>query len=291
MSQHERNGSGSGGLAVLTLLVTAAALAVAPSAWAWSPGVHEQVTGRAIDTLPKPLKQFYKTHHLEMPSVTPPAEEEEEEEGAAAPPAGEGPERRFAADALVPFPFADLPRSEAEVKSRFPEKADAVGRLPWLIQESYGRLVDAFKAKDKVKILAESDTLASLVTDINNPLALTENFDGQKTGQPGLWIRFSDKFPETTGKRLDLAPDAARYLDDPRGYVFSMINRCYVWVDNILYADDLARRGKSGYTEIYFEAMRLRAERFLKERLSAAAEDSASYWYTAWTAAGKPELP
>jgi hypothetical protein len=288
MSQLERNGSDSGRLAV-PILMAAATLAAAPSARAWSPGVHEQVTGRAVDTLPKPLKQFYKTHHLEMPSVTPPAEEEEEE--AAAPPAGEGPERRFAADALVPFPFADLPRSEAEVKARFPEKAAAVGRLPWLIQESYGRLVDAFKAKDKAKILAESDALASLVTDLNNPLALTENFDGQKTGQAGLWVRFSEKFPETMGKRLELSPDAARYLDDPRGYVFSMINRCYVWVDNILYADDLARRGKSGYSEIYFEALRLRAERFLKERLSAAVEDTGSYWYTAWIAAGKPELP
>lgn len=278
-------------LAVLTSVVTAA-LAAAPTAGAWSPGVHEQVTGHAMDTLPKPLKQFYKAHRLEMPSVTPPGEEEEEDaEEAAAPPVGEGAERRFAADALVPFPFADLPRSEAEVKTRFPEKAASVGRLPWLIQESYGRLVDAFKAKDKVKILAESDTLASLVTDLNNPLALTENFDGQKTGQPGLWLRFSDKLPEAMGKRLELGPDAARYLDDPRGYVFSAMNRCYVWVDNILYADDLARRGKAGYSEIYFESLRLRAAALVKDRLSAAAEDAGSYWYTAWTAAGKPDLP
>ena len=264
-----------------------AALCAAPSARAWSPAVHELVTSRAVDTLPKPLKQFYKIHRLEMPTLAPPGMEEEE----PTPPAGEGPERRFAADALVPFPFAELPRSEAEVKERFPDKADTLGRLPWLIQESYARLVEAFKAKDKVRILTESDTLASLVTDLNNPLSLTENFDGQRTGQHGLWIRFAEKLPEALGKRLEISPDAARYLDDPRGYVFSVISRCYVWVDNLLYVDDLARRGKPGYSEIYFEALRLRAEAFLKERLSAAAEDAGSYWYTAWTAAGRPDLP
>jgi hypothetical protein len=282
MSEHAWRSPGR--IAVGALI---ASLAAAPSARAWSPEVHEVVTGRAVDTLPKPLKQFYKTHRLEMPSVTPVVEDEEE----ATPPPEEGQERRFAADALAPFPFADLPRSEAELKQRFPDKADKVGRLPWLVQESYARLVEAFKGKDKAKILAESDTLASLVADLNNPLALTENFDGQKTDQHGLWIRFSAKFPETLGKRLELNPDAARYLDDPRGYVFSVISRSYVWVDNILYADELAHRGKSGYSEIYFEALRLRAAARLKERLSDAAEDAGSYWYTAWTAAGRPDLP
>jgi hypothetical protein len=286
MNQHERNVSSR--VAVLALSV---ALTAVPSAHAWSPEIHELVTGRAVDTLPKPLKQFYKVHHLEMPSVNPPADEPEDEDAPPAPPAGEGPERRFAADSLMPFPFADLPHSEAEINARFPEKAAAVGRLPWLLQESYGRLVEAFKAKDKAKILAESDTLAALVADLNNPLALTENYDGQKTGQAGLWSRFAEKFPETMGKRLVLSPDSARYLDDPKGYVFSVINRCYVWVDNLLYADDLARRGKSGYSEIYFESLKLRAEFLLKERLSSAAEDAGSYWYTAWTAAGKPDLP
>jgi len=38
---------------------------------------------------------------------------------------------------------------------------------------------------------------------------------------------------------------------------------------------------------IYFAR---RAGPILRERLSHAAEDSGSYWYTAWTAAGRPEL-
>ena len=280
MRQDERRGS-----RLVPAALIGGLLAATTPAESWSPAVHEVVTNRAVDTLPKPLKPYYKAHRLEMPSLALDAGEEETA------PSEEGPERRFTADALLAFPFAELPRSEAELKARFADKADKVGRLPWLIQDSYARLVEAFKAKDKAKILAESDTLAGLVADLDNPLAVTENFDGQKTGQHGLWVRFSAKLPEAMGKRLALNPDTARYLDQPREYVFSMIDRSYVWVDNLLYAEDLAHRGKSGYSEIYFEALRLRLEPLLKERLSAAAEDAGSYWYTAWVSAGKPELP
>ena len=79
------------------------------------------------------------------------------------------------ADRLVPFPFADFPRTEAAVKERFPEQAPKVGRLPWLIQESYAKLVEAFHSGDKARILAESDTLGGYVADMSNPLALTDN--------------------------------------------------------------------------------------------------------------------
>ena len=46
-------------------------------------------------------------------------------------------------------------------------------------------LVDAMKASDKEKILAESDVLAGLIVDLRSPLNLTDNFDGQRTGQHG----------------------------------------------------------------------------------------------------------
>jgi hypothetical protein len=271
-----------------TCLLIGGLVGTSVPARAWSPDVHKVVTKQAIETLPKPLKQFYKDHRLELPSLS---EIPLDADTEAPAPAEEGPERRFAADALDVFPFPDLPRTQEELTERFPEKAERVGRLPWLVEACYARLVDAFKARDKAKILAESDLLGGLVADLNNPLALTENFDGQRTGQPGLWVRFTEKLPEVLGKDLDLHPDAAPYLDDPGAYVFSIVRRSYVWVDNLLYFDDLAHRGKSGYSEIYLAAFRGQAKLVLEQLLSAAAEDAGGYWYTAWTAAGRPELP
>jgi hypothetical protein len=236
------------------------------------------VVAAAIDTLPKDLKKFYKRHSAELPSQAPePAFPER------------GGERRFRVDRLLPYPFSELPRSEQEVKVRFGERAEGVGRLPWLLIESYGRLVEAFQSADKPRILQESDALAGLVVDMHSPLNLTENYDGQMTGQHGLWTRYTQKLPLAMG-RMRLAPDAANYLDDPREYVFSMLLGTYVWLDNTLYLEELTRRGKAGYGEIYFEDLSRRLGPILRERLARAAEDSGSYWYTAWTVAGRPPL-
>jgi hypothetical protein len=240
---------------------------------------HQVVASAAINTLPKTLKAFYKAHRMEMPSLA------LEPEFPA-----RGPDRRFMVDRLLPFPFTNLPRSEAELKTRFGEKAEGVGRLPWLLQESYLRLVEDMKAGDKEKILSESDVLAGLVVDLRSPLNLTENYDGQKSGQHGLWVRIEEKLPQALGKDLKVSPDAARYLDNPNEYVFSMMEATYVWVDNVLYLEALARRGKSGYGDPYYEDLVRRVGPLLREQLSRAAEDAGSYWYTAWTVAGRPAL-
>lgn len=259
--------------------VAAAFVFSAAPARAWGPVAHQRVTLEAIDTLPKGLKSFYRDHRLEIPSL-----------GVDASPAEDGPERRFAADRLAPFPFAELPRTESALKERFGEEAAKAGRLPWLIHESYAKLVDAFRAGDKARILAESDTLSGFVADMANPLALTDNSDGQKTGQHGLWVRFGTRLPDAMDKRLKLSPEAARFLDDPAAHAFAMAASSYVWADNLLYEEDLARRGQSGYGERYYEAFERRGGALLRDRLEQAATDVGSYWFTAWTAAGRPEL-
>jgi hypothetical protein len=91
-------------------------------------------------------------------------------------------------------------------------------------------------------------------------------------------------------RRLKLNAEAARYLDDPGEYVFGIVAASYVWLDNLLYLEALAKRGKGGYTEIYYEDFEKKAGPVVRQLLAAAAEDAGSYWYTAWTVAGKPEL-
>ncbi|HEY8231329.1 MAG: hypothetical protein ACHQM7_00090 [Vicinamibacterales bacterium] len=268
--------------AVAAALVAAAAPAQAPepSRQRTIELAHQVVAAAAVETLPKQIKGFYKAHRAEMPSLA------LEPEFPV-----RGPERRFLVDRLIAFPFAELPRTEASLQSKYGDKAQGVGRLPWLVHESYARLVEAMKATDKEKILAESDVLAGLIVDLRSPLNLTDNFDGQKTGQHGLWVRVVEKLPQAVGKDLKLSPDAANYLDNPKEYVFSIMLGSYVWLDNILYLEELARRGKPGYGDPYYEDLARKVGPILREHvLSPAAEDAGSYWYTAWTVAGRPEL-
>jgi len=240
---------------------------------------HQAAVAEAIRSLPKQIKKFYENHRQEMPSQ-------------ALEPAfpARGHDRRFLVDRLLPFPFAGLPRSESALVSKFGDEAEAVGRLPWLLQDSYDRLVDAFRAGDVVRILEGSDETAGLVVDVHSPLNLTKNFDGQETGQHGLWLRVLDRLPTAMGKGLKLQADAANYLDDPDEYVFSMMLESYVWADNVFYLEELASRGKSGHGAPYYDALARRVGPILRTRLSRAAEDAGSYWYTAWTVAGRPDV-
>jgi hypothetical protein len=249
-----------------------------PGAWAWSTAAHQEVTLEAIDASPGGLKDFYKRHRLEMPGLSPDARSSDH-----------GLERRFAIDRLVPFPFRDLPRTEADFLAKFGDEGKAIGRLPWLARESYDRLVAAFKGGDKQAILKESDTLADLVADLHNPLALSDNADGQKAGQHGLWVRFTERFP-SRARSLSLKADGAHLIDDPAGYMYSIVSGTYVWLDNVLYADDLAHRQDPAYGGVYYENLDEKAGRILVERLGWAARNVASFWYTAWTAAGRPEM-
>jgi hypothetical protein len=264
---------------LVSLAVAAAAALPGTPALAWGPGAHARITAEAIETLPKGMKAYYKAHKLEIPSLSPEATLAED-----------APERRFTVDRVVPFPFADLPHTEAALQQRFPEEAAKIGRLPWMIQEAYGKLVEAFRSGDKTRILAESDAVSAYVADMANPLALADNSDGQKTGQHGLWVRFSTKLPEAMDKRLKMGPEAARFLDDPKAHVFAMATNSYIWLDNLLYEEDLARRGQAGYGELYYESLERRAGALLRARLDQAATDVGSYWFTAWTAAGRPDL-
>ncbi len=261
------------------LLLALAALGLARPAHAWGPATHQLVTTRAIETLPKQLKPFYKDHRYELPSLQLEAVVPED-----------APERRFQIDKLLAFPFPELPTTEAAFKAHFGEPAQSLGRLPWLVQEGYVRLVEAFKSGDKTRILSESDTLAALVADLHSPLALSENADGQKTGQHGLWVRFNTRLPEAMERRLEVQPDAARFLDQPDRFVFDVVRESYVWLDNVLYAEALARRGQAGYDSFFYEAFERHAGALLSQRLSRAAEDVGSFWYSAWTAAGRPVL-
>jgi hypothetical protein len=261
-------------------LLAVLGLALAPCvAGAWSLPAHQRVTTEAIDLLPKRMKGFFKDHRFEIATLAVDAVDEDE-----------GPERRFAADLLTPFPFFDLPRNEEMLQKKWPEQAADMGRLPWLIQEAHGALEAAFRVGDRALILQSADRLSLLVADLHNPLALTKNSDGQDTGQHGLWVRLTQRLPEALAERIEADGDAAHYLDHPEEHVFSMMNASYIWLDNLLYHEELAARGHGGYTELYYADLALRLRPMLKVWLSDAATDVSSFWYTAWTDAGRPEL-
>jgi hypothetical protein len=129
------------------------------------------------------------------------------------------------------------------------------------------------------------------VTDLSQPLMVSKEGDGDMIDQEGFRERFDSRLLDIYGEKLKVDASTAIYLDDPDAYIISILVRSYVWVDNLLLYEYLSRKGVSSYDRFYYEGIWLRAEGIINERISESAEDVASYWYTAWSKAGRPDLP
>jgi hypothetical protein len=129
------------------------------------------------------------------------------------------------------------------------------------------------------------------VNDLSQPLNVSREGDGEMIDQEGFRERFDSRLLDVYGSKLKVDAPAAIYLDDPNAYIISMLVRSYVWVDNLLLIDYLSRKGVSSYDRFYYEGLWLLAGEIVNARISDSAKDAASYWYTAWSKAGRPELP
>jgi hypothetical protein len=248
------------------------------TARAWNDVAHRLYVEKAIDALPKPLKTFYEQHKAAIA------------EAVSDP-------RRFSrsifeVDRLEPFPFADLPIDRELANRKYGEETlKEAGDAPWRLIEAYQALVEAFREEDFKAAIDHSEEIAFLVGDLYVPMNVSKSGDGEPTGQQGLRERFDSRLMEAFGSKLKLADTSAVFLDRPAEYAISIPLKSFIFVDNILYFDYLSRRGVQSYDRFYYDGMWLRAQPVTEQLLGGAAQDSASFWYTAWVEAQKPELP
>ncbi|MFQ5798348.1 MAG: S1/P1 nuclease [Bacteroidota bacterium] len=206
------------------------------------------------------------------------------------------------------YPFSDLPRDLEEAQAKY--GADSVrknGIVPWRVAELWNKLTDAMKAKNTNDIIHYAADLGHYLADVHAPLHTTENYDGQLSGQVGLHRRFEADLPERYGKDYSLAAQEPEYIDDPLAYAFELVLESYLLVDSVLYADEkvkeaipegelyqvVTRNGRKEYrySSLYYERYHALLRGLPERRMRAAVYRLASFWYTAWVNAGKPQLP
>lgn len=246
---------------------------------AWNEAGIRLFLEEAVEALDDSLKDFYEERELALVEM-------------ASDPSVFPPRLLFEVDRLEPFPFLDLPTDRKRAVRKYGEEAlDEAGDLPWRLVESYEALVEAHRQGDYEAVLQRSAEIAHYVGAMYAPVNVSKDGDGGPTGQHGLRERFDSRLIEVYGDDVDVDTPAAFYLDYPDEYAVSIPRKSYVWVDNLLYFDYLARLGVKSYDRFYYEGMWLRVEPLLEELLHGAALDTASFWYTAWVTAGRPELP
>jgi hypothetical protein len=249
------------------------------SGLAWNDTARRLLLVKAIDALPKPLKGFYEDNKASMSE-------------AVGDPSRFGTRALFEVDKLEPFPFDSLPSDRTLAERKYGEDTlKETGDAPWKVIDSYKALVEAFKGGDFEKAIGVSEDIAYYVGELYDPPNVSKNGDGEPTGQLGLRERFDSRLMEAFGDKLKLATPTAIFLDRPAEYAVSIPRKSYIFVDNILYFDYLSHKGVESYDRFYYEGMWLRAQPVIEQLLSGAALDAASFWYTAWVEAKKPDLP
>lgn len=268
---------------------------------AWGFWGHQHINNKAVFTLPKSMFGFFKTNigFITEHAVDPDKRRYADPE--------EAPRHFIDIDRYGEHPFDSLPRTWKEAVVKIGEDTlKAHGIVPYHIPKMLYRLTEAFKDKDKFKILKYAAELGHYVGDAHVPLHCTRNYNGQLTGQHGIHGFWESRIPETYGDDYEYFVGRARYIKDPIAYTWNIIKESYAAHDSVLQIEKelnartaadrkyaFEERGATivkvyskDYTAEYNELLNGMVERRMRQATIAVG----SFWYTAWVNAGMPEI-
>lgn len=266
----------------------------------WGFYAHRQINRLAVFTLPEGPGRFYKSNitYLTEHAVDPD-------------------KRRYADTAEAPRHYLDVEAYEDCIDS-IPRKWDAAvqryglkmlsknGILPWQIQRSYFKLVNAFKQKDSIRILIYSAALGHYVADAHVPLHTTQNHNGQLTNQLGIHAFWESRLPELFAGRYNYMVGKATYIDNSLQTAWLAVTHAHRLVDSVLRLEMHLSKNfpayrkysyskKNGqvlrqYSEAYASAYHQLMNRMVERQMRSAIHLIGSYWFSAWVDAGQPVL-
>lgn len=267
----------------------------------WGFFAHHRINHLAIFTLPKAMSGFYQAN---IDFITEHAVDPDKRRYVDS---LEGPRHFLDADHYGKNPFAGIPKNWYDAAKKFSvDTLDKYGTVPWVIQYNYYWLVKAFKAHDTTAILKTSANLGHYIADAHVPLHLTQNYDGQLSGQNGIHALWESRLPEQFSDQYNYYVGKARYIDNPLDEAFRICRASYKSVDSVLVFEKklsasfpadkkyaMVLRGKKqikDYAPEYCAAYHKMLNGMVKRRMRSAILSIGSYWYSAWVDAGQPDL-
>jgi len=257
-----------------------------PGARAWGNNAQRLVLNKAIDTLPVELRAFFDSNRNDLiRHVSDPFD-------AIAKNPNERRNHYLILEKYGRFPFDGLPRDYRAAVSKFGKsKIDANGLLPWEIGVYSQRLTEALRAGKWEEAKVAAAILAYYVVEAHDPFNTTDDFDGKLSKQLGVNERFGTTLIERYSSFFPMRPNDAAFISDPTDEAFDIVLSSHAALEGILLADRNSRRGETSFTDAYYDRFYNLVAPSLLRQLSEAATSVGSYWLTAWTNAGKPQLP
>jgi hypothetical protein len=274
-------------------ILVAAALSLPPArVLAWGLATHRAIEERAIETLPVPLRAYFRFHRTQISdgSVEPDTVLRDRDGQK------EAVKHFIDLDLYGAPPFPGLPRSYDAAVERFGKEVVAErGTLLWTIEEKHARLVREMRSADWRAALQTAAYAGHYVADATMPLHAISDYDGRKSGSPGIHKAVERGLVDARlGEYMrrvqpTLAPASATAYG--QGRVFEVLIESYNAAPQLLAADRQARsRGELG-SAAYLAELDRTAGNLLTARLSRAIELLGSFWLSAWEEAGRPGPP
>lgn len=268
------------GIGLYGLVIGLVISSFAAKAFAWGHDGHELITEGAVTHLPPPLYAYF---HGNVARV-------------AASAGVEPPGSHYIDIDYYPEFFAGtFPHDKSVLIALYGSSVvNANGVAPWTAGDYVVTLTSAMAAartsRDWLALLNTAGPLAHYAEDLHNPLHLTENYNGQLTGNTGIHSRYESQMISRHLNDLIITstPAACVFLASPVDTIFDTIDAHYPYVQSILTADTLSRGQPPTYNEAYYTAMWIRTGGFTDDLFQQASELTASVWYTAWVNAGSP---
>lgn len=266
----------------------------------WGFFAHTEINRLAIFTLPGGIGRFYKSNgkYLSDHAVDPD-------------------KRRYADTTEAPRHYLDVELYEQHIDSIPRKWQDAVnkygsgklhqnGILPWQIQKSYYKLVDAFKERDSARILICSAYLGHYLADAHVPLHTTANHNGQLSNQTGIHAFWESRLPELFSKDYNYLVGKAKYIENPLTEAWKIVSHTHSLVDSVLSCEsDLSMTFPSSkkysyserkdrvlkqFSKAYARAYHDKLNHMVERQMRASLLTIGSFWYSAWIDAGQPDL-
>ncbi|WP_317130171.1 zinc dependent phospholipase C family protein [Flavobacterium gawalongense] len=205
-----------------------------------------------------------------------------------------------------------FPKTMDEAKLKYDEKfLTKNGILPWYIQDMMAKLTKAFKDKRKNEILFIAGDLGHYIADAHMPLHTSDNHDGQNTNQKGIHSLWESRLPELFVKNYKLNVEEGKYIENVANATWDIIFDTHSLVEPLLAADkklriataenkmyvvddagNIVKNKYNGmlYSDEYAGKFHTELNGMVEKQMKKAIIAMASFWYTAWVNAGKPDL-
>lgn len=166
------------------------------------------------------------------------------------------------------------------------------GTLPWVTDSTYKALVLNFKHKNWEQALLTAADLGHYVGDGFMPLHITVNYNGQLSHQTGIHRRYEETIIDKYIDEISFKTSAINKVADVKSTIFRNLYNNHSYVSMLLQADSKAY-GQAGqqYDEAYYESLWKETGLFTTRLLQESSRTLASFIYSAWLEAGKPEIP